>query len=360
MKNEVIKQDEIIKEIYSFLKEKNRDTPLVKSALCTLDNMNEMQKYYVESLTNTHEVGERILRLYALLQGLFVCIDSLYALAYDMCGSKSFININQNKMLKELKYIRNDVVGHPVNRVYEDNTVAYCLLNPKDIHETTILYYIYTNNTHKTKSVDLVECLNNYYLESNDLLKYLFDFYKHNVKENSIVLITKKFYDSFDPEKYDESGLRKNYEENYKNKNEKQSRYIWRLNILSRYKENKHKGFKRDLYNYALSNQVKKLMEIAYLLENQKIEVDIKCRFPRYLILFKEFLYTNKSFIKDLDILVDATHPYFMSTLENIRNILLKSNNKVLLELIDWLIENKEDEGFVYLVGSTFKTIKVF
>lgn len=360
MINDIKKQEKIIKDMYFVLVDKKSDSPIVRSALCTLNNMNEMQEYYVNSIKNEHVVGERILRLYALLQGLFVCIDSLYALAYFMCGSKTFININQNKALKELKYIRNDVVGHPVNRVYDDNQVAYCLLKPNDVFETSIKYEIYTNNTMSVKDVNLIECLENYYLESNELLKYLLEFYEHNVKENSIVMITKKFYDEFNPSDYDEKVLRNYYEEYFKTKNENQSRYIWRLNLLSKYKKNIYKGFKKDLYNYSLSLQTKKLLEIAYLIENQKIEVEVKSKFPRYLMLLKEFLYNNKKFIDDLNILLDAKHPYFESTLTNMKNIASSSNNKILVELFDWLFEIKEDEGLVYLLASTFKTIKIY
>ncbi len=360
MINDVLKQETIIKNIYSFLKEKNQDGPLVQSALCTLDNMNELQSHYIKTITEKHEVGERILRLYALLQGLFVCIDSLYALAYHMCGSKSFININQNKALKELKYIRNDVVGHPVNRVYDNNQVAYCLLKPEDVFETSIKYHIYTNNKESIKDVDLLECLNNYYKESNSLLEYLLEFYKFNVKENSIVTITKEFYDNFNPNNYDERNLREEYEKNYKTKEQNQSRFIWRLNLLSKYRKNKYKGFKEDLFNYSLSLQTKKLLEIAYLIEGQKIEVDVKYRFPKYLMLLKDFLITNKDYQKDLSILLDANHPYFESTLNDMKDTCVKANNKVLVELFDWLLENKEDEGFVYLISSTFKTIKLY
>ncbi len=360
MIKEVVKQDVIIKDIYNFLKSKNKDTPLVRSAVCTLDNMNQMHNFYVESLSNTHDIGERILRLYALLQGLFVCIDSLYALAFDMCGSKSFININQNKTLKELKYIRNDVVGHPVNRVYDNNQVAYCLLDPACVYETSIEYEIYTNNKKSTKKVDLLECLNSYFIESNELLKYLFEFYKYNVKDNSIVMITKKFYDEFDVSNYDESILRDHYEKFYKTKSENLSRYIWRLNLLSKYKKNSLTGFKKDLVNYSLCLQTKKLLEIAYLIEGQKIEVDVKYRFPKYLMLLKEFLLKNRDYINDLNILIDATHPYFESTLNNMKSKAMSSNNKVLVELFDLLLDNKSDEGFVFLIASSFKTIKIY
>ncbi len=358
MITKVKEQENIIKDIYNELKDNSSNSPLVKSALSTLDNMNEMQEFYLNSIINNHDIGERILRLYALLQGLFVGIDSLYALAVYMCGSKSFININQNKVLKEVKYIRNDVVGHPVNRVYDNNQLAYCVLNSNNIKETTISYDIYTNNKKSTKDVDLLECLNNYYIESNELLIYLLEFYKFNSKSN-LVSKTKDFYEKFDPNNYNTLELREYYNELYKTNNDKQSRFIWRINLLETFKQKKFKGLKEDLFNYSLKYQVKKLLEIAYLVEGQKIEVDVNYRFPRYLMLLKDFLYTNKFYVDKLDILLDATHPYFISTIESMLDISNKSNNKILSELFDWLLENKDDEKFIYLVSSTFKTIRI-
>lgn len=81
--------------------------------------------------------GEVILRLYGLLQALFVCIDSLYTLTFKITGTKNFININDNKALRELKYIRNDVVGHPTNRIVDDKT-EYAILNPDDIKKMNL------------------------------------------------------------------------------------------------------------------------------------------------------------------------------------------------------------------------------
>jgi hypothetical protein len=49
---------------------------------------------------------------------LSVAIDSLYEISYSLFDNKHYVNINQNKTLHEIKYVRNDVVGHPGNRVY--------------------------------------------------------------------------------------------------------------------------------------------------------------------------------------------------------------------------------------------------
>src|SRR5690606_13891944 len=61
-----------------------------------------------------------LLDVFGLLQGLFVGIDAMYQLSFTTTKYKYHININMNKNLKELKYLRNDVVGHPTNRNYED------------------------------------------------------------------------------------------------------------------------------------------------------------------------------------------------------------------------------------------------
>ena len=105
----------------------NKNYP-VASALSALETTNEIQKSYFKDSVSNFDLSDNVLRLYALLQGLFVSIDSLYALTYSLTKSKNFININVNEHLRELKYIRNDVVGHPANRVLDSDALAYCIL----------------------------------------------------------------------------------------------------------------------------------------------------------------------------------------------------------------------------------------
>src|SRR5690606_7520604 len=61
-----------------------------------------------------------LLDVFGLMQSLFVGIDALYQLSFSVTKYKYHININQNKNLRMLKYLRNDVVGHPTNRNYDD------------------------------------------------------------------------------------------------------------------------------------------------------------------------------------------------------------------------------------------------
>ena len=70
------------------------------SALSALNVTNEIQKSYIKEENNL-SIGDNALRLYALLQGLFVSIDSLYAIAYALTKSKRFININNNPDLRK-------------------------------------------------------------------------------------------------------------------------------------------------------------------------------------------------------------------------------------------------------------------
>ena len=65
------------------------------SAISALLTTNEIQECFLKDEKELDK-GDYSLRLYALLQSLFVGIDSLYAIAYALTKSKSFININAN------------------------------------------------------------------------------------------------------------------------------------------------------------------------------------------------------------------------------------------------------------------------
>ena len=89
-----LKNEKLIEEFDVKYYLDNKNYP-VASALSALETTNEIQKSYFKRVNNL-DLSDNVLRLYALLQGLFVSIDSLYALAYSLTKSKSFININLN------------------------------------------------------------------------------------------------------------------------------------------------------------------------------------------------------------------------------------------------------------------------
>ena len=138
------------------------------SALGALDTSScIIDAYLIEEPSLSKE--EYILRLYALLQGLFVSVDSLYSFTYALTGSKNFININNNIYLRNLKYVRNNVVGHPANRIYGGND-AYCILDNDRITKNFFSYNIYTKDNIKSITVDTNELIYSYLKEANNLL----------------------------------------------------------------------------------------------------------------------------------------------------------------------------------------------
>ena len=155
MINELINANELeIKgfDYNTFLKAKKY--PVV-AALSALKTTNEIQKCYFSLEDKTEDYN--VMKLYALLQSLFVSIDSLYALSYSLTGTKNYININKNQNLRNLKYIRNDVVGHPANRILDSDVLAYCILDSKSINKESFAYNIYSKSKVTKKNVNLIE-----------------------------------------------------------------------------------------------------------------------------------------------------------------------------------------------------------
>jgi hypothetical protein len=147
-----------------------------------LNNNYKVILYYSNSNKTDMTPEERNLRLYGLLQSLFVSIDSIYNLTKKITKSKNFITINDNKSMRELKYIRNDVVGHPTDRVIL-NKVCYVILDPLKIKNDEFTYTIYYDTEPEEKVIDLNEMINAYEQEALNLFSHLIDYTKvHETK----------------------------------------------------------------------------------------------------------------------------------------------------------------------------------
>ena len=163
---------------------KNSNFPIL-SALGALRITNDIRISFLKPEENLAK-EDYALRLYALLQSLFVSIDSLYSLAYGITRSKSFININNNKDLRNLKYIRNDVVGHPSNRMLGNEDLAYCILDEDSITKESFSYFIFSKDSREEKVIDINSLLKSYYEESNDLLETLLELARDNINSTAL------------------------------------------------------------------------------------------------------------------------------------------------------------------------------
>ena len=173
---------ELVAQLKNKIKQGEDNHAQYKASINALELNNEIMAYFEKSKDGEAPAGECLSRVYALLQTLFVSIDALYSLNILLTRNKNNININQNRQLRELKYIRNDVVGHPVNRIFANDEVGFCVLKKNDITDykvkkvpDEILDEIDTfiNNVDSTKR-ELLACIKKLNDSQNKLINDIF------------------------------------------------------------------------------------------------------------------------------------------------------------------------------------------
>jgi|GEM_PF-564397 len=141
------------------------------------------------SFDQSFNKAEILSGIYSLFQGLFVAIDGMYDLSKTVTKHKYHININANPVLLKLKFIRNDVVGHPTNRIYPDGSVGfsiidYNVLTASDfIYNTNVFKKInktYTNSTLTTK-INIQDIITSFKEEQKLLIDELTAYFSSNI-----------------------------------------------------------------------------------------------------------------------------------------------------------------------------------
>lgn len=344
----------------------------------TLKNVNYIVEEYLNTVSNDQTRGEKILLVFGLLQGLFVAIDSLYALGRSTKLNKLLININQNAMLKEIKRIRNDIVGHPSYRFYHNQFVGYCSLDIDHITAAHITYHCYYHNpklVSNEKTVDVVEVIKQYYRESNKILEGTSLFLKQKISSISITLSSLVVQ------------LFQEYQRGVKNdvmveqiKNEFASimqlnisdgnRILWRMNNIQKmfqYDTNKKSEVSvNNILNidhiyipYLICSEMKKVYLLLYGLEKQ-INPGLKMaqlsypKLPEMQLLKKKLSH----FPNDIfEVLKDINHDFHKQTFLNMlseTSLKNEKGNQKLANLIRWikqLIQN-DDKILLYAIAS--------
>lgn len=360
MKKLVFENEKLIEkfDINYYLKNKNYP---VASALSALETTNEIQKSYFKNDLGPLDTSDNVLRLYALLQGLFVSIDSLYALAYSLTKSKSFININLNQNLRELKYIRNDVVGHPANRVLESDTLAYCILDNASIKPSEFSYFVYSQDEVSKKIVDINKVTKAYYVECNNYLNEIYKLADSQNNQSNLEKIAIKCFDDYQTKGdylIDLEDLRKEYINQYPDSNSAQHRVLWRIDIIKELINFKHNDQDvLDLVEYAIGLELIKILE---LLSNYQYKMSLNRRTPYLLSNFYRFLNKNDDIVKYCEKILDIKNPLFKSS---ITYLLEYANKKKVqgpiryLKLL-WDLYNKGEDSLVYALALPLKEYK--
>ena len=317
----LVEENEYLIEKFNIKAYFNNKDYAVVGALTALEITNEVQKCYSDNLNKEKVISEKLMTLYGLLQSLFVSIDGLYELAYLISGSKKFININQNKELRNLKHIRNDVVGHPANRNTRSRETAYCILDKNSLTNSKFTYFICKKSEIETRNVEILPLIAAYYVETNSLLKSLLNISNLNLgNEHLIVLITnmlKKF--PYQNLLFDLDKLYNEYLTKYKEKDIR-NRFVWRYELIKKiYNFNKF-TIDLDLKEDVIYLQLAKLYNII------SAKTLNKTSHGNVIKLFYRFLRKNLDLYNERIYLCDISHPYFNETLNKF--IKRAKNNK--------------------------------
>ncbi len=376
-------QEEILLKFYEKLTNENYTNSLKKSvinyhktmtALSTLKNVNELIESYYINIDKDISRGEELNKVFGLLQGLFVSIDSLYELSRGISKNKWSININDNKCLQQIKFIRNDVVGHPSFRHYSKSDIGFCNLNLNQTNMYNISYQVCTINHNDTieehREVDVLRILESYYIESNKALNVVFnklDYEITCVNTDLSLCLTDAVYKLFHYYKNKEdylgqiNNIKKSYLKMNNLKEDDLDKFIWRMNLIMKlflWKEESSK--KIETLKYLTFVQIQKLHSMCIQHDkdhNIRFEYSKLPKFnlPVYLehyLNFKQRKLSNKTHI--LNNIHESNSPLFKASINKL--LLLSKSNAVTYELFSWLLSlSKESREKVYLLGNQIK-----
>lgn len=311
----------------------------------------------IDKIINYHNENEEVendaiyLSIFGLLQSLFVAIDSLYDFTLEITNSKSHININKNEILNRLKYIRNDVVGHPINRRYGRSSVGYAVIKTDNLTYDKFEYIIYIKNKNgdlrvNSYVVDLNELKSSYLKEKNAIISKLSHFINKKFKQTNISLLLKKLYKDLNLEVINK--IRVEHDKNFGNIHS--DRFNWRLDLLEvlvKMKPEFQKTGLFSIFDYLKTLQINKLIVINNELENKNTKVE-KIKIPDILNNVFKYLTQNKNLIDYLKDLHDINSPYYGY---NLTYLLENVKNEDFLKLLK-VLEGKTDRNKVYLIGS--------
>jgi hypothetical protein len=302
--------------------------------------------------------GAILLDIFGVLQGLFVAIDALYDLAIGLTKFKYHINVNSNKALHELKYIRNDIVGHPTNRTYPNGGTGFSILSTTNLSREKISYHTYifekNNMEIKTKDVYLKPLFDAYFIERDLIIKDIFNYLTHQDTKTHIPEDVYSVYETLNLEKLKE--IRNQFMLEY-NLNENSShRFLWRVDLLTKlisWEENDPEL--NDFILYMCKIQVSKLYDISLDME-KRIGKDLYTPIPKILESFYRFIRKDEAKLYPLlTNLHDYTHPLYNSDLNGLIGFSRSSSVTKILEFL----KNQTDDQKAYLIGSTLRSYRL-
>ncbi len=335
--------------------EKSSNGYRATSSFMMLENVDLMiERYLKEKQT---EQGAILLDVFGLLQGFFVAIDALYDLAIGLTQYKYHVNINNNPTLHELKFIRNDIVGHPTHRTYHDGATGFSILSMDNLSKEKISYktYIYEKNKMDivTKDVLFAPLIEAYKTEKENVLNEIYLYLKHEDKKTDIPEKIYALFETLNDEVLAE--IKDLFVSEYHMDETSSHRFLWRLKLLEvliHWEETDPEI--KEFILYLSKMQASKLYEIALDLEGRKGE-DLFFAVPPILSSFYKFIRKNEKIaVPLLKNLNDFKHPFFQRDLISLMALNPGKDAYKLLRLL----KDTTNENKVFLIGSMMRAYR--
>ncbi|QWB96598.1 hypothetical protein KHQ89_04020 [Mycoplasmatota bacterium] len=326
-----------------------------KAAYEMLGNIDVMIDAYLKD--EVYHKGETLLDVFGLLQGFFVGIDGLYDLAIGLTHYKYHININQNKILHQLKYIRNDIVGHPTNRTYQQGSIGFSMLIPNSLTRDTMSYetYIYRKNKLDIRKEVVVfkDMIHAYQTEKEQLVNDIFEFVRQTPINGQLLNDLLDLYDTLNLDLVDK--IKIYFMDKYGLNEKSKHRFLWRLSLLKTLiLWHDHDEEINGFITYMSKLQVEKLYDIICDMQEvsgKKMYTSI----PHILSDFYKFMRKKQDeALVLLDNIHDYDHPMHALDFEKLLGLNPKGGAYKILEFL----KAQNDEEKVYLIGSTLKNYR--
>lgn len=334
---------------------KNAHGKRAMSAFNMLENVDLMiNRYLSEAQENK---GAILLDVFGIMQGLFVAVDALYDLAIGLTSYKYHVNVNKNKTLKQLKFIRNDIVGHPTHRTYEHGGTGFSILRPKPFNKDNIIYdtYIYQKGKEKvnTQKVSFKPLLKAYQEEKEIILDDLYGFITNEDGSTELSEMCFRLYETLSLEVLEE--VVKKFIATYGLSKDSKHRFLWRANLLKTLINWHEEDVElNEFILYMAKFQAEKLYDIALKSANQ-FGADLHTDLPDILIDFYRFIRHHENTAYPLlENIHDTDHPLHHA---DVQGLLSLGPGKDARKLIEFLQDQKDEEKR-FLIGSIFRTYR--
>ncbi len=349
-----------LESLRSYVKEIEKDEQnshgyRAHASFLMLEHIDLMIDFYV--LEKHEERGAILLDVFGLLQGLFVAIDALYDLSIGLTRYKYPININQNAVLHELKYIRNDIVGHPTHRTYPNGGMGFSILDTHDLSKEKMSYktYIYEKNDLRieTKDVHFNPLIENYKVEKIHVLEDIERYLRRRSTETDIPEKIAILYETINEHALRD--IRELFLKTYQLEEASSHRFLWRIDLI-RQLINWHEddAVLNELILYMCRVQISKLYEIALDMEQRK-QKSLYTPIPKLLQSFYKFVRKHEASIYPLlKNLNDSGHPLHHADLSAIMDFDPPKDAKKILDFFG----EQHDSDKRFLIGSILRAYR--